>query len=379
MVIYILAGVLVVGIGVGIALLVLKQDRKHANKRGVDDPSHSETSLDTVVIQKGKLEWQEIQNHVRLDELLAVEGTTLSGDSFQVIVSLAAKSHVDVIYMRVGRLIQRVPPGQSGIARIKQGEALRILPGEASLSVEMFTRSVENPSELLGDSGTPVILSFVNSLAEGISVRYAARCVDMTHRFIKSWDLPSAQSDEAILARVSSVADIAALAEKVKDVQTASAFVARHGVPVPLESGVCYILGSAGGKELSFILLSEVALLIVPVFSPGLNLAQFLENLSVKSQMHARLVLRETCSAVASQGADGRYDLQYLSDRNVLLGITNEQGSHVDVVRIEQDVRVHNLVVLKSCESTEYKNVLIWLLPESDAGALGGKVPRRSV
>ena len=378
MLIYVLVGILVVGIGVGIALLVLKQDKKDALKKGGVDSSGSEASLDKVVIQKGKLDWQEIQNHVRLDELLAVEGTTLAGDSFQVILGLGAKSHAEVIYIRVGRLIQRVPPGQSGIARIKQGEALRILPGEASLSIEMLTRSVEKPADLLGDSGTPVVVGFVNSLSDGVSIRYAARCVDMTHRFIKSWDLPSAQSDEAILARVSSVADIAALAEKVKDIQTASAFVARHGVPVPLESGVCYILGSAGGKELSFILLSEVALLIVPVFSPGLNLAQFLENLAVKSQMHARLVLRETSSAVASQGADGRYDLQSLSDRNVLLGITNDQGNHVDVVRIEQDGRVPNLVTLKSCESPEYKNVLIWLLPESEVKAVGAALSRTS-
>lgn len=367
MLIYVIVGCLVVGIGVAIALLVLKHDRRDASKSPSVDSSDSQPSLDRMVVQKGKLEWQEIQNHVRLEELLAVEGTTLGGDSFQVILGLGAKSHAEVIYMRVGRLIQRVPPGQSGIVRIKQGEALRILPGEASLSIEMRAGAVEKPSDLLGDSGTPVVVSFVNSLAEGISIRYAARCVDMTHRFIKSWDLPSAQSDEAILARVSSVADIATLAEKVKDIQTASAFVARHGVPVPLESGVCYILGTAGGKELSFILLSEVALLIVPVFSPGLNLAQFLESLSVKSQMHARLVLRETCSAVASQGADGRYDLQSLAERNVLLGITNDQGNHVDVVRIEQDGRVHNLVTLKSCESPDYKNVLIWLLQENEA------------
>lgn len=370
MLIYVMVGILVVGVGVGIALMVLKQDKRDATRKASQDASDAPASLDKVVVQKGKLEWQEIQNHVRLDELLAVEGTTLGGDSFQVILALGAKSHAEVIYIRVGRLIQRVPSGQSGIVRIKQGEALRIMPGEASLSLEMQTRSVERPFELLGDSGTPVVVGFVNSLAEGISIRYAARCVDMTHRFIKSWDLPSAQSDEAILARVSSVADIATLAEKVKDIQTASAFLARHGVPVPLESGVCYILGSAGGKDLSFILLSEVALLIVPVFSPDLNLAQFLENLSVKSQMHARLVLRETCSAVASQGADGRYDLQSLSERNVLLGITNDQGNHVDVVRIEQDGKVHNLVNLRSCESPEYRNVLVWLLPENDANAV---------
>ena len=367
MLIYLIVGILVVGIGVAIALMVLKHDRKNASRKASVDAPDLQPSLDKMVIQKGKLEWQEIQNHVRLEELLAVEGTTLGGDSFQVILGLGAKSHAEVIYIRVGRLIQRVPPGQSGIVRIKQGEALRFLPGEASLSTEMLTRSVEKPSDLLGDSGNPVVVSFVNSLADGISIRYAARCVDMTHRFIKAWDLPSAQSDEAILARVSSVADIAALAEKVKDIQTASAFVARHGVPVPLESGVCYILGTAGGKELSFILLSEVALLIVPVFSPGLNLAQFLESLSVKSQMHARLVLRETCSAVASQGSDGRYDLQSLAERNVMLGITNDQGNHVDVVRIEQDGRVHNLVTLKSCESPEYKNVLVWLLQENEA------------
>ena len=141
MIVYILIGVFVLGVGVAIALLVLKQDRK-ANQKNGGERAGKEASLDKLMVQKGRLEWQEIQNHARLEELLAVEGTTMGGDSFQVILSLGAKSHTEVIYIRVGRLIQRVPAGQSGIARIKQGEALRINPGDASLSIDMLSQSV---------------------------------------------------------------------------------------------------------------------------------------------------------------------------------------------------------------------------------------------
>ncbi|MFZ9855707.1 MAG: hypothetical protein ACO3I0_11375 [Limisphaerales bacterium] len=78
MIVYILIGVFVLGVGVAIALLVLKQDRKATQKNG-GEGAGKEVSLDKLMVQKGRLEWQEIQNHARLDELLAVEGTTMGG------------------------------------------------------------------------------------------------------------------------------------------------------------------------------------------------------------------------------------------------------------------------------------------------------------
>lgn len=78
MIVYILIGVFVLGVGVAIALLVLKQDRK-ANQKNGGERAGKEASLDKLMVQKGRLEWQEIQNHARLDELLAVEGTTMGG------------------------------------------------------------------------------------------------------------------------------------------------------------------------------------------------------------------------------------------------------------------------------------------------------------
>ena len=78
MIVYILIGVFVLGVGVAIALLVLKQDRK-ANQKNGGERAGKEGSLDKLMVQKGRLEWQEIQNHARLEELLAVEGTTMGG------------------------------------------------------------------------------------------------------------------------------------------------------------------------------------------------------------------------------------------------------------------------------------------------------------
>ncbi|MFM7817544.1 MAG: hypothetical protein ACKPGI_11315 [Verrucomicrobiota bacterium] len=59
MLIYVIAACLVVGIGVGIALLVLKHDKRDASKGPSVDPAGSQPSLDRMVVQKGKLEWQE--------------------------------------------------------------------------------------------------------------------------------------------------------------------------------------------------------------------------------------------------------------------------------------------------------------------------------
>ena len=179
-----------------------------------------------------------------------------------------------------------------------------------------------------------------------------------TDRFIKVWDIPSSLSDEAILARVSARADIAELVERIRDVQSAEAFSRRHQTAAPLESGVCYILGSAGGRQLSFILLSEAALLIVPTFQPDMNLPEFLENLSVQPQMHARFVLRDDRCSVAVPDCDGNYSLASLNESTVVLAMTAPDGRLVDVARVQQDPRVYNLITITHLDNAEFRNVL---------------------
>ena len=329
-------------------------------------------SLSDTVVRRGSIDWQEIQQHRRFEELLSLEGSTMVGETFQLILSLAGKSQADILYARVGSMVQRVPAGQTGLAHIKHGEDARISPKGAVIEVSSLAGSTSAPDHLLGEAGFTLVVSFVNSLTEGSSFRYAARCDELKHRFIKPWDIPSAQSDEALLARVSSVADVAILAEKVRDIQTAASFAARHPGTLPLESGVCYILGEGGGRDLKFVAVSEVALLIVPAFRPEISLSEFLNNLTVKSQMHARIVLLDDVAALAAQTKDGRYELLRLGECNVLLGVEGTEYGKVDVVRIELDMSGKNAVTLTIHETPQFKNVLVWVLPTCVTPHLSG-------
>ena len=215
-------------------------------------------------------------------------------------------------------------------------------------------------SSVAGKSGFALAIEIQNSLAEGSVLRYAARCARVESRFIKTWDIPSAQSDEAILSRVSARADLAELAERMRDIQTATSFGARHLRPVPLESGVCYILGLAGGPALSFVAIADLALLIVPAFEPSMNLPEFLNGLTLHSQMHARIVIRENGPCVAVPDAEGRYSLAKLEETNVVLSMGSTEGGTMDVARVELGDPSEGVITLKYVTNTQFRNVLVW-------------------
>ncbi len=90
------------------------------------------------------------------------------------------------------------------------------------------------------------------------------------------------------------------MADTVEDIQTTSGFIVVGAPP------------AVGGRDLLFTLPSKVAFLSVPVFETGLNLAQFHENLVVKSRRHSKSVLHQNRSAVAAQASDVGYDLPSL-------------------------------------------------------------------
>lgn len=244
-----------------IVWLIRRHDRRSLRPARNSRAPLEQHSMSAMVVQRGSIDWKEMHQHMRFDELLSLEGSTLAGEAFQLIISLAAKSQADILYARVGPIVQRVAAGQTGLAHIRKGEDARIRQNGGMTDISTLVGTTKPPEELVGESGFSLVVSFVNSLTEGSSFRYAVRCSGLKHRFIKRWDIPSAQSDEALLARVSSVADVAVLAEKVRDIQTAESFLKRHRGTLPLESGVCYILGEGGGRDLKFAAVSEVALL----------------------------------------------------------------------------------------------------------------------
>jgi len=348
-------------IGVATIRRLDQKPRRRLKEEGVAPPT---TDLNDEVLKRGVIEWKELQQHLRLQELLSIEGADLAGDRFQVILSLSGKAQADVLYVRFGTSVQRVSAGQSGVVCIKAGDSARITLVGNAIDATILNGVAGSPQEIVGDAGFALALSFVNSLTEGVSFKYAARGSELNHRFIKSWDIPSAQSDEAILARVSSLADVSVLAERVRDIQTASSFTKRYQKASPLEAGICYILGEHGGESLRFQVISEVALLIVPAFDTKTSLPEFLQNLTVKSQMHARILLRNELVTLAAQSQDGQYALLPLDDSNVMLGVSSAENGNVDVVHIEEADDGQNVVTLLMRSTPEFKNVLVWVLPQ---------------
>ena len=227
-----------------------------------------------------------------------MQGKALSGEVFNIILSLGVGTKIHIIYLRVGSIIHRVPAGQIGLAEIKQGDAIQVIFEDNNVTLTPILNSIDaaNPQAILGDNYFTLVLSLTNSLIDGVKISYAARCANIDEIFIKTWDIPNAQSDESIRSQISSIADLAALAERVKNVQSANHFNSRSNQPIPLEYGVCYILGKSGGMRLRFIVDTEVAFLIVSEYADGIVLADFIKSLAVSVQMHAKIIRKKKVS-----------------------------------------------------------------------------------
>ncbi len=315
-----------------------------------------------LLIKSQVIDWQEIIMHVRLDELLCVHGKTLSGENFQIILSLGIGTKLHLIYLRVGSIIHRVPAGQAGIIEVKQGDAFRLIFENHDVTLTPLLNSIDasNPEQLIGDNYFALVLSLTNSLVDGLKISYAARCASLEGSFIKIWDIPNPQSDASIRSQISSISDLAALAEKVNEVQMAKSFISKTNQPRPLDYGVCYLLGKSGGMRLRFVIDSEVAFLIVSEFNPDINLSDFLKSLAVCAQMHAKIVKKSGAIHLAAQNKDGDYSFVSLAMSNVILSVQIDCDKTIPVVRIELDEDAGGVLDVYYQNSSGFNNVLIW-------------------
>lgn len=306
--------------------------------------------------------WQEIQSHVRLKELLSVQGKTLSGEDFQIILTLGIGTKLQVIYLRVGSIIHRVQAGQDGLVEIKQSDAIRLIfeNHDITLTPLLSPSDAARPELMLGHNYFTLVLSLTNNLVDGVKISYAARCAQLGERFIKIWDIPNPQSDESIKAKISSISDLAVLAEKIKDVQLANLFNSRSKRAIPLDYGVCYLLGKSGGMRLRFVVDAEVAFLIVSEYNSRLDLGEFLNSLAVSAQMHAKIIQKDKSVILATQDKNGEYALVSLNQSNVLLGVGGESSAITPVIRLELDETIGGVLDVVYQVNVGFSNVLIW-------------------
>ena len=331
-------------------------------KKRVKNQTETQPDIKKLHLHVQSIGWQEIHSHVKLSELLSIQGQTLSGDEFKVILSLGIGTNLCLIYLRVGSVIHRVPAGQTGLIEVKQGDAFRLIYEKSDITLTSLVNSIDasHPEKLLGENYFSLVLSLTNSLVDGLKISYAARCASLEGRFIKTWDIPNQQSDESIRSQVSSIEDIAALAEKVKNVQLASSFTSKNIQAVPLDYGVCYLLGKSGGMRLKFVIDSEIAFLIVSEYNPDINLSDFLKSLAVSAQMHAKIIKKDGIIQLLTQNKSGDYSAVSLSKSNVVIGIELTENTTVPVVRIELDETRGNTLDVYYQATSCFNNVLIW-------------------
>lgn len=314
------------------------------------------------LVSSGEIDWQTINKHLRLKEFISFEGITISGDKYQAIFSLSIGSQIHLIYCAIGNLIYRVRAGDVSIMSIKFGEGLRIWSSDSQVTMTEL-KDINNKvaaETLIHDSGFQIVVLLTNSLVDGMKIFYASRAVTLSCGFIKEWDIPTTRSDVAGLADISSVADMAKLAEKVKDIQFTALLESGGNAALKIKTGVCYVLGKNGNEKLIIDCNFDVAIMIVPEFGQSVLLAEFVKNLNVVNQMHARIVWVDDSLSVAVQGVDGVYNLFSTKERNVLLTMVDNSGTETPVLKIESTTNSSTVISVSYVQSQSFKNVIMW-------------------
>ena len=329
------------------------------------------------LVKVSSLGWLEVAQHQKLGELLQVSGQTIGAVPFQLIFQIEADKQFGLIYVRLGTSIVRSEGGQRSLKSAKPNESLCVQAGlDEGVDVHESRLATEDPAALIGHGAFELVLSNVNSLTTGQAVHLAVKCDQMSVSFVKTWDIPSRHSDEALLAQMSVNADVTHLEERIKDVQPAdrvSALMRGHGEYPVLSSGVCYVLGNWGGNELNFRMDQEVAILVVESFDPSLSLVGFLKNLTLEPVMHSRLLwcptehtgLEQVVLIAPDLGAKA-HKVVDLVRQNALMVLPAGEGQAVEVLKVMShgpetgEVRHVSLHYLRS---DQFKNILVWTLP----------------
>lgn len=357
MIVYILISILLILVIYTVSRVYLNHDKSRIlveDQIGKTDAS--------PLVSSGEIDWQTLNKHLRLKEYISFEGVAISGDKYQAIFSLSVGSQIHLIYFAISDSIYRVRAGDVSIMSIKSGEGLRVRLSDNQVTMTEL-KDVNNKVEarsLIRDSGFELVVLLTNSLVDGMKILYASRAATLSCGFIKEWDIPTTRSDVAGLADISSVADMAKLAEKVKDIQFTALLENGGNAPFKIKSGVCYVLGKNGNEKITVDCNSDIAVMIVPEFGGNISLADFIKNLNVVNQMHARIVYEDGLISVAAQNPDGIYNAISTKERNVLLTMVDGSGVETPVLKIESTINSSTVINVYYVQSQSFKNVIMW-------------------
>ena len=336
-------------------------------KNDLNNPDDSDNTLDNnLLVSHGELDWKTINKHSSLKELISFEGVTIAGEKYQMILSISAGNQIHLIYCNVGSEVFRVRAGDISLNTVKSGEGLRIRFSDNLLLITDLkdVTSKSEAHEYVVEGGFQLVILLTNSLIDGLKIRYAARAASNKCDFIKEWDIPTTRSDAARFSEVSALADLAELSNRVKDIIFTSTVGSGNESLINIKPGFCYVLGHNGGEKVTILCESDIAIMIVPEFGQNISLSDFIKSLNVTNQMHARVIYLNGEISIASQDSDGVYGFVDLAGRNIILGIIDDSGIDVAVLRVESVDSSASLMSLKYIQSEAYKNVVLWRLTQ---------------
>jgi hypothetical protein len=308
-----------------------------------------------------RLTWEEIQRHFSLTECVRLEGSDLAGQPFWLILQSLEIHWIHVLAYSYRGVIERAPPGATGIISIKPGEWGNFqadLRPDGTARCQCGTSAME-PAWHPGTELKIAIGNIVNYVS-GHALLLKAVAGELRFRFIKQWDLPvefalSAASASTALRAESAQrsvsaehADSSARAERAELSEESLHAPARHDSIQDLPQGKVQLLRK-GGDSTIHILVEGPILLRVFVPDEASQTAPLATRLlaqmaRMECLVHIRLRPMDKSTDYSEEGlqvlffdtASKSMRRENLCQRNVVGMIRLGDGRLVDAVKLRE-------------------------------------------
>jgi hypothetical protein len=303
-----------------------------------DEELSKEASEDTLNVP-----WTELLPHVKLDEYLKIEGSTREGYSFWLIVRPGSDHALYLTAYDFTGTIQRTPAGEQGLAKIRPRESMVLYSSVDDQDQLNHYLSVNDQEDNWpSDVACAVTLTNRVDYCQGNELVCRARTQRLNCKFIKAWDLPT---EYALRSAQSSMSMVSKFALQLVEAKSLT----------PTESGSLvsnkvYVLGDTWGRAMSFKLEDRHGLRIFRSRDPNgqgeYSVKDIERDLKQRDLVHLRMAPKTP--EEPGEGQDGDPIVLYreveesgirsqnLSRVNVVVGVTNPDGTTTECLRIQQ-------------------------------------------
>ena len=319
-------------------VLLGRTSRQDDSSRDKEEEDSTGTSEDTV-----EMPWTELLPHIKLGEYLKIEGATPEGYSFWLIIQPSPDHALFLTAYDFTGTIRRTPAGEHGLATIRPRQCLVLYSSvDQQEQLKECVAVKDEEGDWPSDVACAVSLTNRVDYCQGNQLVCRARTQRLNCKFIKAWDLPTEYALRSAQSNVSMLSQFA-----MNIVEAKSLMPNELG---SLTSGKIYVLGDPWGNAMNFKLEDRHGLRIFQSLNaagPGGNTIKDIErDLKHRDLVHLRLALKTP--EEPGEGQDGDPIVLYreveeagirsqnLSRVNVVVGVTNPDGSTTECLRIQQ-------------------------------------------